>query len=202
MTARTDCPPDFPLGVYETLAAVATALADADSDYAVGGAVAMFAAGYARTTTDVDVFVVGDQAQEVLQVLAAAGFRIREISDCQFHAQLANYAGTTICADILLTWSNPELSAVLAPIAGQIGAVRFQAFAVADIVASKVTVDAGSAVWFKSKQDIGALYQRGLFDPAQVRKGMIANSVPYLQEFDAMMAEITSLRPDSGWKRR
>lgn len=202
MAYLNGCPPDFPHGVYDTLAAAVRALEHACEPFAVGGAVAMYAGGYARTTSDVDIFVLGDLREQarkdqqygtvgaILRALQRAGFAVRKVDDSQYHAQLPRWSGTKIRLDILVAWSVPETLAIQRPTLRRIGSVDFPAFSLGEITASKITVDPESDVWFKSKQDIGAMVRAGLVDLEAVREYMLAEEIPYVEELDAIAEEL------------
>lgn len=202
MTDFADCPPDFPLGVYDTLATAAAAFKKAKLRYAVGGAVAMYAGGYARNTADVDVFIVEKDLDEILDALRLAGFQIVEISDSQYHAQLPRYAKSRIRVDILVSWAPPETVPIFHPTRRKIGAVNFPAFNLHEVVASKATIGMETSAWAKGKNDILAMYLDGLIDLPAIRQFLVDNDVPYLEEFDMIAADVSKPRTNPGYGRR
>lgn len=202
MASTKKCPHDFSPGVYDTLATATAALNKAGLPYAVGGAVGMYAGGYARNTTDVDVFVVEDDLAAVLATLRQAGFLIREVDESQYHAQLPRYAGTKHIVDILVASGAPETLAIFQPTLRRIGTVSFRAFALQEIVASKLTVGLNNIVWLKSLADIAALHSEGLIDLRAIRRWLIDSEIPYVQEFDRAAAEITRRLPNPSYGGR
>lgn len=210
MTIRTDCPAGFPFGVYDTMAAVFTAISPTRLPYAVGGSVAMFAGGYTRNTEDVDIFIVDDvlcnpeiaDVEVVLAALRRAGFRVEQVAESHFRAQLPRYFGTPIHADILTCCTAPELAAIAAPTPRQLGRLRFPAFSLNEVAASKLTVDPESLDWPKTQLDLIGLYRYGLIDLAAIRQFFVENDVPYVEEVDELLTELAKPRSNPGYRPR
>lgn len=190
---QASCPPDLGFGIYETLDAVVRALQAGHVAFAIGGAVAMYAQGYSRSTSDVDVFVRFNDWNKVMRALERAKLLLFEqAEDMQWHCQMPKYAKTMIVADFLLCAGAPEELAINAPVQCTIGEVTFPAFSLPLIVASKATAIEGTDAWVKGKNDLQALLLRKLVTTKEIRALMADenNDIPFDDEFEQMCKEI------------
>lgn len=136
--------------------------------YAIGGAVAMAAHGFARETSDLDVFFHGDDSNRVLSALRKAGLKIATIAEPYHYAIFPDLTDPDTRIDLLFAWSEPEVSAIDAPdeldatIMGE--EMTVNVFPVVLIATAKLVSDR-----VRDHQDVAAMYVRGLFDPTEVK---------------------------------
>lgn len=138
----------------------------ADIEYAVGGAIAMAAHGYARHTNDVDLFVVEKDRHKVFRALRDAGMQISAVAS-PFHyiAVLPEHANPDIRIDLLFPAGDPELSAIELPQRKSLtrGGSPLNVFPADLLAIAKFYADRD-----EDESDLRAMYTRGIFDPVQV----------------------------------
>lgn len=151
----------------DLLPIIDAALALPDLEWAVGGAVAMAIHGYVRNTEDLDVFFHGDDSNRVLYALRKAGVRFATIADPYHYAVFPDLTNPDCRIDLRFAWDDIESDALAFPDEGTLevrGKPRLvKYFPLLLLLAAKLT--AGRP---KDRQDIGILYERGLFKPSEV----------------------------------
>jgi len=142
---------------------VLDAAKETEKPYAVGGALAMGAHGYRRHTEDIDVFIIHADRTEWIRSLRGLGLEVRPLfAGVQYEATLPGDSSFHI--DLLLPAEDPDLSAIEAPEEGEIVSRVVDVWPVTLLVIAK----------FRSKRekdqaDVKEMYERGMFDPAEVR---------------------------------
>jgi hypothetical protein len=130
--------------------------------YAIGGALAMAAHGYARQTNDVDAFLADGDIAAWSRALRAEGLRVEPVvGGIHYVASSPEHGDVRI--DLLVPADDPEWSAVQAPETGDIAGVRAEVFPVSLLVAAKF-----QSTREEDHADVKAMYERGLFDPRAV----------------------------------
>lgn len=176
----------------ELLERVVTAMQVAGVEYAIGGAMAMAAHGYSRSTKDVDLFVEEKDRLATLRTLRQAGLVVAPIFDP--HHYVAHVPGTEDFErriDVLVPAGEPELSAIeWSDVATVEGISDVHVFPVALLVMAKSYSDRA-----KDEQDIAAMLDRGLFDPEGVATIIETVDPPHAKRFRAMIRKLTAPRP-------
>lgn len=169
----------------------------ADGGYAIGGAVAMAVRGYARYTSDVDVFLLERSRGPVFRALRAAGLKVTEVAGpSHYIVMLPQHGGDPeVRIDLLVAIDDPEESAI--ELADKLvvtdGGVSFN-IVERDLLAV-MKFYAGRA---GDIADLSALHARGAFDVQKARNivSHIANTET-VKEWDDMIASFAhrNVRP-------
>jgi len=142
-------------------------------DYAIGGALAMAAHGYARFTEDVDVFITEEGRHKVLQALRAAGYEVGEaMRPFHYFMMLPEHGGDPdVRIDLMFHAGEPDLSAAEFPMRLPIvkGGDKLNVVEPNLLAMMKFMSDRED-----DEYDLKQLYTRGIFDPDAVRE-MVAS---------------------------
>lgn len=184
--------------LYDRLAQAVNSLGD-DIEYAIGGAEAMAAHGYIRTTNDIDVYVLEKDLNRFSRALRKAGMDIYTVHEPDhFVAELPGNTNRDQHIDILVAaHSEPELSGVEFPAKAELGGYTWRIFD-ANLLAMAKFVAADYSGDPKHVNDLLAMYRRGIFDPASVRYGLAYVDGVDVKDFDAL---IESFKTKKGKKR-
>ena len=161
----------------ELIRRVARALSGSGLTYAIGGATAMGAAGYRRSTRDVDVFVFERDLNALMHRLHTFGgldtFAVMEPS--HYAAKIPGDPDPERRVDVLVPFSEPELSAIEFPNQWRkkrpLHVFQPTLLALTKFYAYDDSKDVRHA------NDLQAMYKRGLFDVVAAR-GMIQSVDP------------------------
>jgi hypothetical protein len=154
--------------VLELIRRTASALEPLNVPYAVGGAVAMAAHGYARYTSDLDVFALDESKSSIFRALRKEGFTVEPLmSPMHYVAFLREHGDPTVRVDILFPADEPALSAVEYPVTVHIAGtdVNLKVFPIDMLVAAKFYSDRPQDL-----HDIAAMLERGIFEPDEVHR--------------------------------
>jgi hypothetical protein len=154
--------------VLELIRRAASALEPLDVPYAVGGAVAMAAHGYARYTSDLDVFALDESKPSILRAFRKEGFIVEPLMPpMHYVAFLREHGDPTVRVDILFPADEPALSAVEYPVTVHIAGadLDLKVFPVDMLVAAKFYSDRPQDL-----HDIAAMLERGIFEPDEVHR--------------------------------
>jgi hypothetical protein len=154
--------------VLELIRRTASALEPLNVPYAVGGAVAMAAHGYARYTSDLDVFALDESKPSIFRALRKEGFTVEPLmSPMHYVAFLREHGDPTVRVDILFPADEPALSAVEYPVTVHIAGtdVDLKVFPIDMLVAAKFYSDRPQDL-----HDIAAMLERGIFEPDEVHR--------------------------------
>jgi len=156
--------------LLELLSAIARAMEKNKLDYAIGGAVAMAAYGYARNTSDIDLFVNGEQKPKVLAALRKLGLDIVPVfRGAHYLAQVPGVSIGKLSVDVLFPDQDPDWSAVQLPETVRVDRVRFEAFPLSLLFLAKAqAVLDGGDTEKKHEHDLRHLLQEGLIDEREV----------------------------------
>lgn len=129
--------------------------------YAIGGGFALRAYGYARYTSDVDVFVLDEHRSEVIQALKGVGLTVEPLKP-PFHyiAYLPEHNDLDVRIDIMLPAEEPELSATEWPSRETIAGLKFNVIDNTLLMAMKFYSDRP-----KDHADLAEMLRRNLMDP-------------------------------------
>lgn len=146
--------------------------------YAIGGALAMAAYGYSRETKDVDAFVDYDDRVTWIRALRDSGLEVRQVfHGVHYVATLPRERDPDARIDLLVPSDEPEVSAVLAPDEATIlGRDAVSIFPLNLLVIAKFQSERD-----KDHGDVDEMYERGLFNPEEVRR--------IIEHFDLELAE-------------
>lgn len=138
-------------------------------DYAIGGAMAMASHGYARFTSDVDVFAPEASRYAILNAMRRSGFTVGTAMDPHhYFVMLPQHGGDPdVRIDLMFPAAEPDISAAEYP-------VRQPIFKGGDSL-NVVEPSLLAMMKFYSDRDIDeddlkAMYRRGIFDPDIVRQ--------------------------------
>lgn len=138
-------------------------------DYAIGGAVAMAAAGYARQTEDLDVFFRHEDTPVVLRALRSEGVRFATIAEPYHYAIIPSVKNPDHRVDLLFTSEDLEVDAVSFPDAVKVMVGNRKAtvsiFPPLLLKSTKVRSERQ-----KDHDDVRRMHDRGLIDPAEIVK--------------------------------
>jgi hypothetical protein len=152
--------------VLELIRRAASALDPLDVPYAVGGAVAMAAHGYARYTSDLDIFALDEGKSSILRALRKEGFIVEPLMPpMHYIAFLREHGDPTVRVDILFPADEPALSAIEYPVTTHIAGTDVKVFPVDMLVAAKFYSDRPQDL-----HDIAAMLERGIFEPEEVHR--------------------------------
>lgn len=175
--------------VQELLAIIQTQIDPLDLQYAIGGALAMAAHGYSRST-DVDLFVLEHTPRDrfvALQALRGAGLLVSAVAT-PFHyiAVDPTHVDPDVRIDVFFPASEPDLSGIEGATRKPIyhGGFAFKIYDVNLLALAKFYQDQDEADY-----DLRAMYTRGLFDP-KVARMMIASmgDDEDLEDWDRLVA--------------
>lgn len=162
----------------------AIAAAPAGLQYAIGGATALEEHGYKRYTQDVDVFVLDQHLNPLMKVLSGVGLQVFAIQEpSHYAAKIPGDPEPERRIDVLVPYSEPELSAVEHAFVGKGGLRVFDANLLA-MVKFYAYDDSGDV---RHAFDIAAMYRRGMFDASLVRSMMEAIDPERVEKYDALI---------------
>lgn len=146
-------------------------------DYAIGGAVAMSAAGYTRQTEDVDVFFNYKDTSKVLRALRDAKIRFATLAEPYHYAIIPDVEDPDHRIDLMFTSDDLEMDAV-----------QFPETTTASVGMRKVTVEVFPSLLLKTAKvvsdrdkdhdDVRRMHARGLIDPSEIVKTLRAYREP------------------------
>lgn len=155
--------------VRELLDRFLAAAASVDKPYAIGGALAMGVHGYRRHTDDIDAYVRHEDRITWVRALRAQGLTVTPLfAGVHYVALLPEHDDPEIRIDLLVPAEEPDLSAIDVP----------DSRAIADRQAEVWPVDLLVVAKYRSTRqddnaDVAKMFERGLFDPASVRRVML-----------------------------
>lgn len=158
----------------ELLEIVRTRVDPEQVDYALGGALAMAAHGYARHTSDVDLFIAEKDRHKIFRLLRDAGLEISAVmSPFHYIAVLPEHGDLDVRIDLLFPATEPELSAIDLPDRKSItqDTSPLNIFPVDLLAIAKFYSDRD-----EDEADLRAMYNRGIFD-TQVVSDMIRREI-------------------------
>src|SRR3972149_7199740 len=163
-------PAVFSPELFRLLEEAVGAASSVTDQYAIGGAVGMATYGYARQTSDVDLFIDDSARMAVLRALKRRGFRVTPIFDgLHYTAQWPDEKDPEARIDILVPFDDPDWSAVAAPDQAIMEGLAFQVFPPELLVLSKFYgVDNPQYL-----ADIYKMLHRAAFDPILARKYLV-----------------------------
>lgn len=151
--------------VEELLRIVQRRIGQLDVDYAVGGAIAMAMQGYARHTSDVDVFVLKEDCPQVLAALRDEGLEVATLyEDAHYVATLPKHGDVDIRIDVLVPPGEPDLSAVEYPREMLLEGGKILPIVQANLLAAQKFY----ANRDKDENDLRAMYRRGVLNAEAV----------------------------------
>jgi hypothetical protein len=153
------------------LFACAEELDDLGADWAIGGATAMQAHGYARATRDVDLFVGDDARLELLARLRARAIPVKAIfSPHHYRIAPAARKDPEASVDLLFPALGVESLGLMAARRTPVEGTKMPVVPLHHLVALKLTTDPGidPSRYLKDQADLVALRDRGLVDALRV----------------------------------
>lgn len=155
--------------VHELLDAIHEIIEPMDVDYAIGGALAMAAAGYARHTKDVDLFVTEAGRIKSLMAFRRAGYTVTPVFEPHHYAVYlpGPIDDPEVRIDLMVPAGEPDLSAVEYP--GRTALTKdgadFNVVTPNLLAVMKYVSDRD-----KDMDDLRAMYRHAVFDPDNVRE--------------------------------
>lgn len=151
--------------VWRVVHQAARILRPLDTEWAIGGAVAMAANGYLRATTDVDVFVADEAREELLEGLERLGHAVRTIN-----APLQYSVGPEHKdhVEFLFPSDMPEVQAIWKPMDVVVKGEVMPVMRCEYLVAAKLLIEPNDPRHGKDGHDLLALRDRGLIDGPKV----------------------------------
>jgi len=144
-----------------------------DADWAIAGATAMQAHGYARATRDIDVFIGDDVRAELMARLRARGVPVTPIFK-PHHYRIDPVArkDPEASIDLLFPALGVESLGLLAATRMLVDGKEMPVFPIHHIVALKLTTDSSidASRYVRDLADLIALRDRGLVDSARVHQ--------------------------------
>jgi hypothetical protein len=129
--------------------------------YAVGGALAMAAQGYARQTTDLDAFLLRQDALAWFRAARAQGLSVSPVFEGHhYFAWMRKHGDPEVRIDLMFPSEEIYLSGVREPKRAKIGDVASVVLPIELVAAAKFTSDRD-----KDRLDFDAMLRRGLFEP-------------------------------------
>jgi hypothetical protein len=185
--------------VFDLLERAVRAASSVSQLYAIGGAVGMAACGYARQTSDVDLFVDESARAGVLRALRSEDLHVQPVFEgLHYVAQRPGAADPELRVDVLVPYDDPDWSAVNAPDRGELNGLEFNVFPPELLVLSKFYgVDNPQYL-----ADIYKMYHRAAFDAALARDYLSKMDPDKLGEWDAMIADFDRPREPSRKPKR
>jgi hypothetical protein len=145
----------------------------AKADWAIGGAHAMGVHGYARATSDVDLFVADEAREALLARLESEGYPVQDVFPPSHHAVAPpGSRDPDVRVDLLFPALGVESLALLAAKRHRFGNRRYPVIPLEHVVALKLQVDPEFERdrHAKDLHDLHALRERGLIDIERVRR--------------------------------
>lgn len=156
---------EFSDGVWRVVHQSSTILRPLDTEWAIGGAVAMAAHGYLRATTDIDIFVADEAREELFEGLEALGHRVRTVNE---PLQYAVGPEDHEHVEFLFPTDMPEVSAIWKPIDVIVKGEVMPMMRGEYLVASKLLIEPDDPRFAKDLGDLVAMHERGLIDGPKV----------------------------------
>jgi len=172
-----------------SVAIAAVTAAKVDS-YAIGGALAMEAHGYSRSTKDVDLFVLHEDAHAVLRALRMKGMTVTPVFAP--HHYVATIPGTTDIErriDVLVPSGEPELSAIEWAESKPLFGKNVLVFPVNLLAVAK-----GYSTRPEDETDLAAMLARGMFYPQEVSAIIATVDPDGAEQFDKLIGRIQKQR--------
>ena len=163
-----------------------------DLAYAIGGADAMAAHGYVRATRDIDIFTVEEHVAKLLHALRQAGLEVSVVQEpSHFAARLPRDPVFERRIDVLVTWGEPELSAVEYAVTLRRFGREWRFFPVDLLAFAKFEayVDSGDP---RHALDLLAMIRRGLFSVPQVRAALASVFPDEVARWDETIASFAT----------
>lgn len=136
-----------------------------DVSYGIGGAVAMAARGYARYTSDLDLFVTEADAPTVLRALRGAGYRVSEVFDrIHYAAYPPGDVDPDVRIDVLVPYDEPDFSVADGSEPLEVDGATVLVATATVLALQKFCSDRDG-----DARDLRAMYKLGVFDPELVR---------------------------------
>jgi hypothetical protein len=157
--------------VKKALRVCAEELDALDADWAIAGATAMQAHGYARATRDVDLFIGDDVRLELLARLRGRKLAPTAIfSPHHYRVAPAGRRDPEASIDLLFPALGVESLGLLAAKRHTVEGVELPILPIQHIVALKLTTDSAidPSRYLRDQADLVAMRDRGLVDPARV----------------------------------
>ena len=154
-----------------TLETCAEELDALDADWAIAGATAMHAHGYARATHDIDLFVGDSARRELLERLRARGLPVQAIfSPIHYRITPPRRRDPEAAIDLLFPALGVESLGLLAARRTSLGGTPMPVIPIHHLVAQKLTTDPeiDAARHVRDLADLVALRDRGLIDASRV----------------------------------
>lgn len=171
-------------------------------NYAVGGAEAMAMHGYERATADVDVYVLAEDLNAFMVALRQAGLETVSVFE-PFHyaARLPGDPEFERRVDVLSPAGEPELSGIEYADFGMRYGRAWRVFPPDFLAATKFYAynDSGDD---RHKADMQAMYRRGIFDAAKVRKIVEFLGKEDLSAYDRVIRSFMPTPAKVGKKRK
>ena len=165
--------------------------------YAVGGATALAAHGYRRNTRDVDVLVIEKDLPKILRALRGVGLDVFAVFEpSHFAAKLPGDPDPERRIDVLVPYSEPELSAIEFPVKKR----KLRMFD-SDLLALSKFYALDDSKDPRHGYDLHAMFRRGMFDPRKVRMMLGSVDPERLPAFDELI-RLFSAPTQGGPKRR
>jgi hypothetical protein len=142
---------------------------EVDRPYAIGGALAMGVHGYRRHTDDVDAYVEHKDRIEWVRALRDQGLTVAPLfAGVHYVAYLPEHNDPEIRIDLLVPAEDPDLSAVEVPDSATIAGRPAEVWPLDLLVIAKYR-----STRPEDNADVDKMFERGLFDPASVRRIML-----------------------------
>lgn len=168
-----------------------------DTQYAIGGAVAMAELGYRRETQDINVFVLAEHLNAFMRALSAAGLQTYAIQEpSHYAAKLRGDPDPERRLDMQVPYGEPEFSAVEYAYTGKDG-LRYMG---GDLLAMVKFYAYDDSRDYRHAGDLAAMYRRGLFVPGEVRAMIEAVDPERLEKYNAVIQAI--LEVGAGQRKR
>lgn len=135
-------------------------VAGAPGDWAIGGGLAMHAAGIVRETTDVDMFVMDRSRAKVLGYFRGLGLEVEPVADPYHYIAHRRADPLAYRVDVMFPEGDPELAAIERPDRVVLAGVDALFFKPEMLALVKFYSDRP-----KDLLDIGMLLDAGLFEP-------------------------------------
>lgn len=146
--------------------------------------------GYSRSTKALDVFMLDENRGQVLRAMREQGLTVMPVfAPSHYIAYLPQHNDQETRVNLIFPVTEPELSAIEHPMKGNVGGFPMNIFPINLLVMSKAYSDRPEDV-----QDIAAMLNRGMFDPAEVHRVIESIDHDGAEDFDALIEELMKRR--------
>ncbi len=148
----------------------------------------MAAHGYARYTSDLDIFALDESKSSILRALRKEGFIVEPLMPpMHYVAFLREHGDPTVRVDILFPADEPALSAVEYAVKLRIPGVNLdlKTFPIDMLVAAKFYSDRPQDL-----HDIAAMLERGIFEPDEVHRMICSIDPEGAADFATLIQEL------------